>query len=274
LFDNKKCTQSVNQHRQIMDINNKVAVVTGGASGLGEATVRAYIEKGARVAIFDLNEDRGESLVNELPQGQAAFFKVNVSSEEEVQSAINGVIEKFGALHICNSFAGMGFPIKTLGKDGPHPLDKFDLTLQVNLLGTFNVARLAAEQMAKNEPFNEYGGRGVIINCASVAAYDGQIGQVAYSAAKGGVVAMTLPMARELGPYGIRVNTIAPGTIDTPLLATVPEAVRDGMANTVLNPKRLGTTAEIAHLSVMIVENEYLNAECIRLDGGIRMQPR
>lgn len=257
-----------------MDISGKVAVVTGGASGLGEATVRAYVEKGGKAAIFDMNAERGNALVNELGADKVAFFNVNVADEDSVKAAIAGVMEKFGAIHICNNFAGIGDAIKTHGKDGPHPLDRYKRVLDVNLIGTFNVARLAAEQMEKNEPFNDHGGRGVIINTASVAAYEGQIGQVAYSASKAGVVGMTLPMARDLAPLGIRVNTIVPGLIHTPMFDGVPDNMAKALGQMVVNPQRLGRPEEIAHLSVMMAENEYLNGECVRLDGGIRMQPR
>ena len=257
-----------------MDISGKVAVVTGGASGLGEATVRAYVKKGSKAAIFDMNAERGNALVNELDADKVAFFNVNVADEDSVKAAIAGVMEKFGAIHICNNFAGIGDAIKTHGKDGPHPLDRYKRVLDVNLIGTFNVARLAAEQMEKNEPFNDHGGRGVIINTASVAAYEGQIGQVAYSASKAGVVGMTLPMARDLAPLGIRVNTIVPGLIHTPMFDGVPDNMVKALGQMVVNPQRLGRPEEIAHLSVMMAENEYLNGECVRLDGGIRMQPR
>ncbi|NIB44665.1 SDR family oxidoreductase [Pseudomaricurvus alkylphenolicus] len=257
-----------------MDISGKVAIVTGGASGLGEATVKAYVEKGAQVAIFDMNAERGDALVNELGADKVAFFNVNVADESSVTAAIAGVVEKFGAIHICNNYAGIGNAHKTYGKDGVFPLDAYKKVLDVNLIGTFNVARYAAEQMAKNEPFNEHGGRGVIINTASVAAYEGQIGQVAYSASKGGIVGMTLPMARDLGPLGIRVNTIVPGLIHTPLFDSAPDNVVKALGQMVVNPQRLGRPEEIAHLSVMMAENEYLNGECVRLDGGIRMQPR
>jgi len=257
-----------------MDISGKVAIVTGGASGLGEATVRAYVEKGAKVAIFDMNQERADTIINELGSENVAFFNVNVADETAVTDAINGVMKKFGALHICNNYAGIGSAAKTFGKDGPHPLDAYKNVIEVNLIGTFNVARLAAEQMAKNEPFNEHGGRGVIINTASVAAYEGQVGQVAYSATKGGIVGMTLPMARDLASCGIRVNTIVPGLIHTPLFDSLPENVYQALESTVVNPKRLGKPQEIGHLSVFIAENEYVNGECIRLDGAIRMQPR
>ncbi len=257
-----------------MDIAGKVAIVTGGASGLGEGTVRAYVSKGAKVAIFDMNEQRGAQLVDELGADNVAFFNVNVADEAGVSDAINQVMDKFGALHICNNFAGIGPACKTLSKKGPHPMDSYRNVIEVNLIGTFNVSRLASEQMAKNEPFNEHGGRGVIINTASIAAYEGQIGQVAYSATKGGVVGMTLPMARDLATYGIRVNTIVPGLIHTPLFDTLDPKVYQALEAGVVYPQRLGRPEEIAHLSVMMVENEYVNGECIRLDGAIRMQPR
>lgn len=257
-----------------MDINNKVAIVTGGASGLGEATVRAYVDKGASVAIFDLNEERAETIIAELGEDKVAFFNVNVADETSVKEAIDGVLARFKAIHICNNYAGIGNAIKTLGKNGPFPLADYCHVININLIGTFNVARLAAEQMAKNAPYDEVNARGVIINTASVAAYEGQIGQLAYSASKGGVVGMTLPMARDLASYGIRVNTIVPGLIHTPLFETLPEEAYKSLEASVVNPKRLGRPEEIAHLSVFIAENEYMNGECVRLDGAIRMQPR
>ncbi|NKI17015.1 SDR family NAD(P)-dependent oxidoreductase [Spongiibacter sp. KMU-166] len=257
-----------------MDINGKVAIVTGGASGLGEATVRAYVAKGGKVAIFDMNAERGAALVEELGADKVSFHNVNVADEASVKEAIDAVVANFGGLHICNNYAGIGNAIKTLGKDGAFPLDAYKNVINVNLIGTFNVARLAAEAMSKNVPYDDINARGVIINTASVAAYEGQVGQVAYSASKGGVVGMTLPMARDLASYGIRVNTIVPGLIHTPLFESLPEAAYKSLENSVVNPKRLGRPDEIAHLSVMIAENEYMNGECIRLDGAIRMQPR
>jgi 3-hydroxyacyl-CoA dehydrogenase / 3-hydroxy-2-methylbutyryl-CoA dehydrogenase len=256
-----------------MDIQGKVAVITGGASGLGEATSRKLVSMGAKVAIFDVNQDKGQALVKEL--GDAAIFcNVNVTSEESVQAGIAAAMERFGAIHICCNYAGIGGAIKTVGKDGPYPLDKFKLIIDVNLIGTFNVLRLAANEMQKNEPFNEYGGRGCIINTASVAAYEGQIGQAAYSASKGGIVGMTLPIARDLSSIGIRCNTIVPGLIHTPLFEGAPDKVVDALSAQVLYPKRLGRAEEIAHVAVMLIENEYMNGECVRMDGGIRMQPR
>lgn len=256
-----------------MDIKDKVAIVTGGASGLGEATVRRYLTNGAKVAIFDLNDERGNALVSELGS-DVVYHNVNVTDESAVQSAIDAVVERFGALHICNNYAGLGNAIKTVGRDGAFPLDAFKFIIDVNLVGTFNVLRLAALQMSKQEPINDEGGRGVIINTASIAAYEGQIGQAAYSASKGGVVGLTLPVARDLASLGIRVNTIVPGLIHTPLFESLPEPAFEALSNSPLYPKRLGRTDEIAHLSQYIVENDYTNGECIRMDAGIRMQPK
>jgi len=256
-----------------MDIKGKTAIVTGGASGLGAATVERYIADGANVAIFDLNEEGGNAMVDKLGQN-AAYFNVNVSDEESVQAAMDAVVEKFGALHIVNNFAGIGPACKTYGKKGPHPLDLYNKVVMVNQVGTFNVARLAAEKMAANEPVNDDGARGVIINTASVAAYEGQIGQVAYSATKGAIVGMTIPMARELAPYGIRVNTIVPGLIHTPLFDTIEESYYKALEASVVYPQRLGKPSEIAKLSAHIVDNDYINGECIRMDAAVRMQPK
>ena len=257
-----------------MDIKGKVAVITGGASGLGAATARTLVAKGGKVAIFDLQEDKGNALVAELGADNALFQKVNVVSEESVQAGIAATMAKFGAIHICCNYAGIGNAIKTVGKEGPFPLDKFKLIIDVNLIGTFNVLRLCANEMQKNEPYNEFGGRGCIINTASVAAYEGQIGQAAYSASKGGIVGMTLPIARDLSSIGVRCNTIVPGLIHTPLFQGAPQNVIDALSAQVLYPKRLGRPEEIAHVAVMLIENEYMNGESVRMDGGIRMQPR
>jgi len=256
-----------------MDINGKVAVVTGGASGLGEATVRRYVVHGARVAIFDMNDARGNAIAEELGDN-VIYQNVNVTDEDTVIAALNATIEAFGAVHICNNFAGIGDAAKTVSRGEPLALDKFKRVIDVNLIGTFNVARLVAAQMAKQEPVNDDGGRGVIINTASVAAYEGQIGQVAYSASKGAIVGMTLTMARDLASLGIRVNTIVPGLIHTPLFESLPEEAYKSLEAQALYPKRLGKADEIAHLSQYIAENDYTNGECIRMDAGIRMQPR
>lgn len=256
-----------------MDIKDKVAVITGGASGLGAATARRLSGMGAKVAIFDLQEDKGQALAEELGAG-VIFHKTDVTDEASVAAGIAAAMDAFGAIHICCNYAGIGNAIKTVGKDGPFPLDKFKLVIDINLIGTFNVLRLAAAEMQKNEPYNEFGGRGCIINTASVAAYEGQIGQAAYSASKGGIVGMTLPIARDLASIGIRCNTIVPGLIHTPLFQGAPDNVIDALSAQVLYPKRLGQPDEIAHLAVMLIENEYMNGECVRMDGGIRMQPR
>lgn len=256
-----------------MKIAGMGVVITGGASGIGRAVAQALSEKGGRIAIFDLNEAAGQETAGALGSG-ALFEKVNVADESSVASAVAKTMSAFGAIHICVNCAGIGSAHKTFGKDGPFPLAAWSKTIAVNLTGTFNVARLCAEQIAKNQPLDSSGGRGAIVNIASVAAYDGQIGQVAYSASKAGVVGMTLPMARDLASIGIRVNTIAPGLIDTPLLAGLPAEVLDALAKSVLYPKRLGKPEEIAQLAVAIIENDYINGECIRVDGGIRMQPR
>ncbi|MBM7424200.1 3-hydroxyacyl-CoA dehydrogenase [Spongiibacter marinus] len=257
-----------------MDVNGKVALVTGGASGLGKATVESIVAAGGKVAILDMNEALGQALAEQLGSEKALFVATNVADEASVEAAVKACLEAFGAIHICCNFAGIGNAIKTVGKQGAFPLDQFKRVIDINLVGSFNVLRLAAEAMAKQDPIDEFGGRGVIINTASVAAFDGQIGQAAYSASKGGVVGMTLPIARDLASYGIRVNTIAPGLIDTPLLASLPEEARQSLAQSVLNPKRLGQPEEIASLAMHIIANDYLNAEVIRMDGGIRMQPR
>jgi 3-hydroxyacyl-CoA dehydrogenase/3-hydroxy-2-methylbutyryl-CoA dehydrogenase len=256
-----------------MKVNGSVAVVTGGASGLGEATVTTIIENGGYAAIFDLQEERGAALVEKFGSDRVLFVKTNVTSEDDVAGAINQTLEKFGAIHVLVNCAGIGIAEKTVGKDKPHDLGSFTKVIQVNLIGTFNVIRLAAEKMTLNAP-NEEGERGVIINTASVAAFDGQMGQAAYSASKGGIVGMTLPIARDLSKHGIRVMTIAPGLIDTPLFAAAPEKVRQALGAMVPFPPRLGYPSEYAHLAKSIIENPLLNGETIRLDGAIRMQPK
>lgn len=256
-----------------MDLNGAVALVTGGASGLGEATVRAFVARGARAAILDRPNSNGAELVAELGEDKAIFVPADVTSADEVSAAIQKTVEKFGALHINVNCAGVGTAMKTTGKAGPMPLEMFELCIRVNLLGTFNVLRLAATEMLKNTPTAD-GERGVIINTASVAAFDGQIGQAAYSASKGGVVGMTLPVARDLSRDGIRCLTIAPGTFDTPMLAMLPEPARQALAAGIPFPARLGNPKEYGALAAHIVENTYLNGETIRLDGAIRMPPK
>jgi len=256
-----------------MDIQGKVAVVTGGASGLGEATVRLYVEQGAKVAIFDMNDERGNKLADEL--GDAVIYQhVNVADEASVEAAVAATVKAFLSIHICNNYAGIGDAQKTVSRGEAAPLVGFQKVINVNLIGTFNVLRLVATQMSTQETVTDCGSRGVIINTASIAAYEGQIGQAAYSASKGGVVGMTLPIARDLAQYGIRVNTIVPGLIHTPLFDTLPQAAFDSLSASPLFPQRLARPDEIAHLSQFIVENDYTNAECIRMDAGIRMQPR
>ena len=256
-----------------MKFENKVAVITGGAFGLGEATVRRYISHGASVAIFDLNEDRAKKIINELGS-VARFYKVDVSNEASVKEAVSAVIIDFGAIHICNNYAGIAWALKTIGKEGPADLSKFRKVIDVNLVGTFNVSKCVAWEMAKNEPIDGTLSRGAIINTASVAAYEGQIGQIAYAASKGAVISMTLVMARDLARNGIRVNTIVPGLIHTPLFDTIPEEAYKSLVLQTLHPKRLGQADEIAHLSQYLVENDYMNGESVRMDAAIRMGPR
>lgn len=255
-----------------MDLSNKVAVVTGGASGLGLATVEAFLAKGARVAIFDLNAEQGQATADRLG-ANVLFCQVNVADEASVQAGLARVQEKLGAVHVAVNCAGIGSAMRTVGKNGPHSLEVFNKVIAVNLVGTFNVTRLAAAEMQKNEG-NADGERGVVINTASVAAFDGQIGQVAYSASKGAVVGMTLPIARDLASIGVRCCTIAPGIFNTPLMNAAPDTVKLPLIEMTQFPKRLGIPAEYAKLAVHIVENAFLNGETIRIDGGIRMAPK
>jgi NAD(P)-dependent dehydrogenase (short-subunit alcohol dehydrogenase family) len=227
---------------------------------------------GGRVMIVDLNENLGQSIVGEL-KGAAKYVRADVSDPGEVEQAVKAATGAFGALHICVNCAGIGDPQKIIGKEGPADLARFKKVIQVNLIGTFNVARLAAWAISQNQPGSD-GERGVIINTASVAAFDGQIGQASYSASKGGIVALTLPLARDLAGVGIRVMTIAPGLFDTPLLAALPDDVKNSLGAMVPFPKRLGQPAEYAQLARQIIENPMLNGEVIRLDGAIRMAPR
>jgi len=252
-----------------MDLRDSVAVVTGGASGLGEACVRDLLEHGASIAIFDFAEERGQRVASEL--GDAVIFcRTDVTEEKSVQAAINRTMDAFGAIHLVINCAGVGTPAKVLGKEGPMSIDHFNQVVQINLTGTMNVVRLAAEKMVQNTP-NEDGERGVVINTASVAAFEGQIGQAAYSASKAGVVGMTLPIAREFADYGIRVMTIAPGLFETPMLAGLPEKAKEALSKMMPFPKRLGKPFEFALLVRQIVENPMLNGSIIRLDAALRM---
>ncbi len=255
-----------------MRLSGSTFLVTGGGSGLGAACVREFASGGANVLIADVNQETGDALAAELG-AQVRFARTDVTDEQSVEQAVTLARDTFGGLHGAINCAGIGIAERVLGKSGPHSLGSFTKVIQINLIGTFNVIRLAAAAMAEGEA-NAEGERGVIINTASVAAFDGQIGQAAYSASKGGVVGMTLPIARELARYGIRVMTIAPGTFDTPMLASLPEAARESLGQQVPFPPRLGRPAEYAALARHIVENVMLNGEVIRLDGAIRMGPR
>ncbi len=252
-----------------MKIQGKSALVTGGASGLGAATVRMLAAHGAKVMIGDVNEDLGKHLAQDLG-ASAGFVKADVTNEEQVRGAIEETVKRHGGLHIAVATAGIGIAEKLIGKNGLHDLQRFARVLQVNLIGTFDVLRRAAQAMTANEP-DEDGGRGVLIATASVAAFEGQIGQVAYSASKGGIVSMTLPLARELARHGIRVVTIAPGIFNTPLFAGLPAEAIASLGEQVPFPRRLGQPAEYAALVQHIIENNMLNGATIRLDGAIRM---
>lgn len=255
-----------------MEIMRNVAIVTGGASGLGEACVRKLVDDGARVVILDFDEERGRQVVSEL--GDAVIFcKTDVTDEKTVQEAIDKAVDSFGAVHIAVNCAGVATPSKVLGKKGPMSIEKFNQVVQINLIGTMNVIRLAAEKMVNNPP-KEDGEKGVIINTASVAAFEGQIGQAAYAASKAGVAGMTLPIAREFADYGIRVVTIAPGLFETPMLAGLPEEAKASLVKMIPFPKRLGRPSEYAQLAKHIIENPILNGETIRLDSAIRMAAR
>lgn len=255
-----------------MQIHGISAVVTGGASGLGAATVRRLHAGGAQVVIADRNAETGAALAQELGAG-VVFAEVDVADETTMTAALDRAVNEHGGLHALVNCAGVGMAQKILGRDSVHDLDVFSFVIKVNLIGVFNSLRLAAQRMQRNEP-NAGGERGVIINTASIAAYDGQIGQAAYSASKGGIVALTLPAARELARFGIRVVTIAPGIFDTPLLAGLPEAARQSLGDQVPFPSRLGDPAEYGALVAHIIENAMLNGETIRLDGALRMSPK
>jgi NAD(P)-dependent dehydrogenase (short-subunit alcohol dehydrogenase family) len=256
-----------------LDLNGASAVVTGGASGIGEASARQLAALGARVVIADLNEERGTSVAKELG---GLFVRTNVASEEDGLAAVDAASE-MGPLRALVNSAGLGNANRTIDRNNtPFPLDQFEFVITVNLIGTFNMMRLAAAAMAGTEPLTADGQRGAIVNMASVAAFDGQIGQAAYSASKGGVVGLTLPVARDLSAVGIRVNTVAPGLIDTPIYGEgeASEAFKAHLGQSVLFPKRLGSAEELAFMVVDLITNPYMNAEVVRVDGGIRMPPK
>ncbi|AXI46220.1 3-hydroxyacyl-CoA dehydrogenase [Sulfitobacter sp. SK012] len=251
-----------------MQLATTTAIITGGASGLGEATARHFAAQGAQVTLLDRDATRGPQVADEIG---GHFVETDVTSETSVQVAIEFALSKMGHITATVNCAGIALGIKTVGRDGPHPLDAFQRTIDINLVGSFNVGRLAAAAMAQNTP-DEDGARGVIINTASVAAYDGQKGQAAYAASKGGIVGMTLPMARDLASSGIRVMTIAPGIFKTPMLAGLPDDIQAALAADVPNPARLGDPSEYGRLAAFIIEMGYLNGEVIRLDGALRMR--
>lgn len=255
-----------------MEINEKIsAIVTGGASGLGEATARMLSSMGANVAIFDLDENKGLAVSEKI---NSDFYKVDVTDTNSVNQAVSSFLKQNEGIQIVVNCAGIGPAAKTVSRGEPHSSELFAKVIKINLIGSFNVASICAAEMVKNREYSEDGFRGVIVNTASVAAYDGQIGQVAYSASKGGIVGMTLPMARDLSDKGIRVCSIAPGLFLTPLLESLPEEVQESLGKQVPFPSRLGKPTEFAKLVVQIIENDMLNGEVIRLDGAIRMAPR
>jgi len=255
-----------------MDINKSTFIVTGGGSGLGAATVEMIVASGGNAIIADVNRTAGETLASNLGK-QTRFIETDVTREEHARAAVELALKAFGGLHGLVNCAGIGLGEKTVGKEGPHALASFTRVIAVNLIGTFNMIRLAAEAMAKQQP-NAAGERGIIVNTASVAAFDGQIGQAAYSASKGGIVGMTLPIARDLARSGIRVLTIAPGIFETPMLKGLPKEVQDSLGLQVPFPSRLGRASEYAALVKHMAENEMLNGETVRLDGAIRMAPK
>ncbi len=255
-----------------MEIRDHVAIVTGGASGLGEACVRGFIDEGVRVAILDFDENRGRPMASELG-ASAMFCKIDVTDETHVTTAIGQTMDRFGAVHFAINCAGVNFPAKVLNKGGPMSMSSFSKVIHINLMGTMNIIRLAAEKMVLNTP-NDDGERGVVINTASVAAFEGQIGQAAYAASKAGVAGMTLPIAREFADYGIRVVTIAPGMFETPMLAGLPENTKASLIKMASFPKRLGKPSEFARLAMHVIGNPQLNGETIRLDAAIRMAAR
>ncbi|MDX1658373.1 MAG: SDR family NAD(P)-dependent oxidoreductase [Nitriliruptorales bacterium] len=256
-----------------MELQERTAIVTGGASGLGNATARALSEAGANVVLLDLPDSDGEKEADEIGDN-AHFVATDVTDEDAVGAAIEAAVDRFGGVHAAISCAGVGWAARVVGKDGPHDLDLFRKVVDVNLVGTFNVLRLAAAQMIDQDDTADDDERGVIVNTASIAAFDGQVGQAAYAASKAGVVGLTLTAARDLAQHRIRVVTIAPGTFDTPMLGGLSEELRDKLAADIPHPHRLGQPEEFALLARQIVEHPYLNGEVIRLDGALRMPAR
>jgi NAD(P)-dependent dehydrogenase (short-subunit alcohol dehydrogenase family) len=258
-----------------LDLQDKVVLVTGGGSGLGRATTLLLAGKGARIAVLDVNEAAAAATVDEAGGDKAIAIGVDVRSDESVSAAVDAVVERWGEVHMLVNCAGVAPAERTLNRAGePMPLDNFRSVIDINLVGSFNMARVAAAAMARNAPMGEAGERGLIVNTASVAGYEGQIGQTAYAASKGGILALNLPMARDLAPLGIRVNAIAPGTMGTPMLLGMPENVQQGLVSNIQFPKRLGHPEEFAALVAHMAENAYINGETVRLDGALRMQPK
>lgn len=255
-----------------MNLSGVAAVVTGGASGLGEATTRTLTARGAAVTIIDMAEDKGAALAAEIG-GATTFVKTDVTDSDQVEAAIADASSKGVPFRVAVNCAGVGWAARTVGKTGPHDLDLFTKVITINLIGTFNVLRLAADAMSKNEPLED-NLRGVIINTASIAAYEGQIGQIAYAASKAGVVGLTLPAARDLSNIGIRVNTIAPGLVDTPMLASVSDEFRATLASGIPFPRRFAKSSEYAELAAFLIEHDYINGEVVRMDAALRMAPR
>ncbi|TDC56831.1 SDR family oxidoreductase [Actinomadura sp. KC345] len=257
-----------------MDLNGVSAVVSGGASGLGEATVRSLAAEGAKVVIADLNEDKGKALADEVG---GVFVKTDVSDEGQVQAAVQAAVDTGKPLRVIVNSAGIGWASRTVNRDGsPHDLASYETVIRINLIGTFNLMRIGAAAISKTEPADADGARGVVVNTASVAGLEGQTGQLAYSASKGGIIGMTLPAARDLAAIGVRVNTICPGIIDTPIYGEgeAADAFKAKLAAPVPFPKRMGKASEFAHLVKSLIENDYMNGETIRFDGGIRFQPK
>lgn len=256
-----------------MDIKNNIAAVTGGASGLGRAAVEHFVANGAKVAILDINDDKAAEVIDLLGEENVSYFNTNVMEEQSVQDAVNAIDKKYGKLNFVVNCAGTGFGGRILGKKGPHPLDIFKFIIDLNLVGTFNVMRLGAELIDKNEPDSK-GEKGVIINTASIAGYEGQIGQSAYSASKAGVIGLTLTAARDLARHNIRVCTIAPGIFDTPLMQLAKDENKETLLESTQFPHRFGDVNEYAQLAEHIISNTYLNGETIRLDSAMRMGPQ